>query len=406
MLCQLVCVDRRYQRMNCFNIREIQAILKRRFYTDLINTHDHHKFLDKTAMGLRFKTNNFSNFNSNIFTFYNYGIEFSPKIRSNFYNFTDEVNFANISSLRINSIFFFFINFFSKYNFFLFFNNIYIYLIKNLTYVNSLNLNFKTLFFNFFFLVNSSLTEITSISLIFLDSLLNSLKLFFKFFTEIFTNFNDFISKLFQFFFNFDFYFHVQFFLHNSFFYNYLNTSYQTYSNYSILLSQLNYNLINFFYQIKLNLNLFNILNEFFFYNKFFEIFYFYKANSFNLSYNYFNFFYFNDLFLNIYNNIILFFSKLFFNNSFLPYNYVNFSKNINEKNLFINELNSSQNINGLSKNNFIYNLNYDSYFVYFFIFFYLIYSLPFFVISFFKNIFNLSQIIELSYDYYLLITS
>jgi outer membrane protein TolC len=27
---------------------------------------------------------------------------------------------------------------------------------------------------------------------------------------------------------------------------------------------------------------------------------------------------------------------------------------------------NSSQNINGLSKNNFIYNLNYDSYFVYF----------------------------------------
>jgi hypothetical protein len=40
MLCQLVCVDRRYQRMNCFNIREIQSILKRRFYTDLINTQD------------------------------------------------------------------------------------------------------------------------------------------------------------------------------------------------------------------------------------------------------------------------------------------------------------------------------------------------------------------------------
>ena len=41
MLCQLVCLDRRYQRMNCFNIREVQALLKSRFYSDLINSHDH-----------------------------------------------------------------------------------------------------------------------------------------------------------------------------------------------------------------------------------------------------------------------------------------------------------------------------------------------------------------------------
>ena len=32
MLCQLICADRRYQRMNCFNIRELQGILKRRFF--------------------------------------------------------------------------------------------------------------------------------------------------------------------------------------------------------------------------------------------------------------------------------------------------------------------------------------------------------------------------------------
>ena len=37
MLCQLVCLDRRYQRMNCFNIREIQTLLKARFYADLMN---------------------------------------------------------------------------------------------------------------------------------------------------------------------------------------------------------------------------------------------------------------------------------------------------------------------------------------------------------------------------------
>jgi heme/copper-type cytochrome/quinol oxidase subunit 1 len=32
MLFQLVCTDRRYARMNCFNIRELQGILKRKFF--------------------------------------------------------------------------------------------------------------------------------------------------------------------------------------------------------------------------------------------------------------------------------------------------------------------------------------------------------------------------------------
>lgn len=82
MLCQLVCVDRRYQRMNCFNIREIQSILKRKFFTDLINTHDHHQLLGKSALGVRFRTSNINSVNSNIFVFYNYGTEFAPKVKT------------------------------------------------------------------------------------------------------------------------------------------------------------------------------------------------------------------------------------------------------------------------------------------------------------------------------------
>lgn len=35
MLAQMICVDRRYQRMNCFNVREIQALLKQKFFTEL-----------------------------------------------------------------------------------------------------------------------------------------------------------------------------------------------------------------------------------------------------------------------------------------------------------------------------------------------------------------------------------
>lgn len=60
MLCQLVCVDRRYQRMNCFNIRELQGILKRKFFADLVNSTDNHKAVESTIINMRHK-NNMSN---------------------------------------------------------------------------------------------------------------------------------------------------------------------------------------------------------------------------------------------------------------------------------------------------------------------------------------------------------
>ena len=165
MLCQLVCVDRRYQRMNCFNIREIQSILKRKFFTDLINTHEHHTLLDKTAMGLRFKTNNINTLNSNIFTFYNYGIEFAPKIRSSYF-FSNNTNFNNISYFNNTSYFYSLITKFLSFNFFFFFNNLYLTVNNQFSSISSLNTSFKDisllvtsliLYFydNFFFLINN-----------------------------------------------------------------------------------------------------------------------------------------------------------------------------------------------------------------------------------------------------------
>ena len=35
MLAQMVCIDRRYQRMNCFNVREVQSLLKQKFFLSL-----------------------------------------------------------------------------------------------------------------------------------------------------------------------------------------------------------------------------------------------------------------------------------------------------------------------------------------------------------------------------------
>lgn len=74
MLCQLVCIDRRYQRMNCFNIRELQGILKRRFFTDLVNTSDFRDLLDESIVGLRFKAGNQFSTTSNTVMFYRYGM--------------------------------------------------------------------------------------------------------------------------------------------------------------------------------------------------------------------------------------------------------------------------------------------------------------------------------------------
>ena len=81
MLCQLVCVDRRYQRMNCFNIRELQGILKRKFFTDLVNSNDHRDLFDKSIIGLRFKNNNQLNINHDMSLFYNFGTTTSAKAK-------------------------------------------------------------------------------------------------------------------------------------------------------------------------------------------------------------------------------------------------------------------------------------------------------------------------------------
>jgi hypothetical protein len=60
--------------MNCFNIRELQSILKRKFFTDLVNTHDHRDLLEQSMIGLRYKNNNTIQLNSDVLSFYNFGI--------------------------------------------------------------------------------------------------------------------------------------------------------------------------------------------------------------------------------------------------------------------------------------------------------------------------------------------
>jgi len=74
MLGQLICLDRRYQRMNCFNIREAQSLLKRRFFIDLISSNEHRSLLEQTMIGLRYKTTDLATINSNLYLDINFGL--------------------------------------------------------------------------------------------------------------------------------------------------------------------------------------------------------------------------------------------------------------------------------------------------------------------------------------------
>jgi heme/copper-type cytochrome/quinol oxidase subunit 1 len=74
MLFQLVCTDRRYARMNCFNIRELQGILKRKFFVDLIDSHDYKDLLKSSMINLRYKTNSNLNLDFDTSMFYKFGI--------------------------------------------------------------------------------------------------------------------------------------------------------------------------------------------------------------------------------------------------------------------------------------------------------------------------------------------
>ena len=123
MLCQLVCLDRRYQRMNCFNIREIQTLLKTRFYADLLSESHQHIFLNRSTPTLRFKTQDLNFLNSCQVVLHKYGILTTPSTRNQAYK--SPFDTFSSSSLATSS--------FTASNQFQPFNTLYYTLIQNVT---------------------------------------------------------------------------------------------------------------------------------------------------------------------------------------------------------------------------------------------------------------------------------
>lgn len=87
MLAQIVCIDRRYQRMNCFNIREIQTLLRSKYQPDSWDVLEYHSLLDSTAVGLRFKLLDLRSIDTSLFLTSDYGLSTVPAGRDQLYHF-------------------------------------------------------------------------------------------------------------------------------------------------------------------------------------------------------------------------------------------------------------------------------------------------------------------------------
>ena len=82
MLVQLVCLDRRYQRMNCYNIREIQTILKSKYAPSSADSSDMHFTLNDTAIGLRYQIGGLDFIDPAMFTYYKHALLTHPRYRA------------------------------------------------------------------------------------------------------------------------------------------------------------------------------------------------------------------------------------------------------------------------------------------------------------------------------------
>jgi hypothetical protein len=93
--------------MNCFNIRELQGILKRKFFTDLVNNHEHRTLMDKTMIGLRYKSNANVNLDNDMLTFYNFGITSKANNGSSFLTSLTSEMISNRPLMGSSNLYFF-----------------------------------------------------------------------------------------------------------------------------------------------------------------------------------------------------------------------------------------------------------------------------------------------------------
>lgn len=102
MLVQLICLDRRYQRMNCYNIREIQTLLKSKYTPNTVDNADVRFSLEDTSLGLRYYSNGIEYADPSIFVFYKNALTTSPRYQTS-YDFASSYFLTSSSSKLLMS---------------------------------------------------------------------------------------------------------------------------------------------------------------------------------------------------------------------------------------------------------------------------------------------------------------
>jgi heme/copper-type cytochrome/quinol oxidase subunit 1 len=107
-LCQLVCIDRRYQRMNCFNVRELQSLLRTRFFNELSLENTLYTSSQTLKTNINFKVNKFETSSSldsfNFFNLNSYSIySFASHFNSGFTSLSYDSNVRLSDTLNVNN---------------------------------------------------------------------------------------------------------------------------------------------------------------------------------------------------------------------------------------------------------------------------------------------------------------
>jgi hypothetical protein len=163
--------------MNCFNIRELQGILKRKFFVDLINSHDHRNILEESMLGIRYKNNQNFNLDLDYNIFYNFGLHTVQSTGHTIYNINNKLNIIK-NRVFIDKLSYDILNLLNSSNFS---EDLFTKFITNL--ISNINLKFYNILSDFFltplYINILNLSSIFNTNLLF-NALVNNLLFFYK----------------------------------------------------------------------------------------------------------------------------------------------------------------------------------------------------------------------------------
>jgi hypothetical protein len=223
MLGQMICIDRRYQRMNCFNVREYESLLKRKFFYDLLNSSDYRLLINKTSLNLRYKLNetNLNTHSSHLFGLF--GLKKNFTLKQNFF-VNLFLNNSNAINIKYNNLYV--MDFFNNIvNFNILGMFYYLNMVINLILNNFLFVDLKALYYNF---INNYINNF-------------DLSLFIRllFFNNIFYTFFEAFNKcrLNIYMVNFDFFIFIRLLFFNNLFYTFFEVFNRSLPNQSMYLN-------------------------------------------------------------------------------------------------------------------------------------------------------------------------